>query len=241
MRWIILDPNSRDWIKRLSREQKWELLEAIFSYNIDWEIVEMTDMVWMAFDMMKWFFDKQIIEYKETCLRNAENWKKWWRPKNKLTQTDSNPENPDGFLETHSKPIKPNQTKPNQNKQKEIIISSKEDTQALVIPEEKKEYWDPTINLIIRVIKSHNNWLIDWTIQSNRRYGKMLRDKIDKIVWFNWDYEWFLSNLIEKTDQYNISKTTSCESIYYNLATLVKKIQATNIEAQKETKKIYSY
>jgi len=113
---------------------------------------------------------------------------------------------------------------------KDIIISSKEDRQVT----EKKEYWDPIINSIIETIKNHNNWIIDGTIVSNRKHGKMLRDKIWKITGFNWDYINFLSTLIERTDQYNISKTTSCESIYYNLASLVAKIKTTHIETVKK-------
>ena len=76
------------------------------------------------------------------------------------------------------------------------IISSKEDRQVT----EKKEYWDPIINSIIDTIKFHNNWIIDWTIQSNRKHWKMLRDKIWKITGFSWDYVKFLSTLIERID-----------------------------------------
>jgi hypothetical protein len=113
-----------------------------------------------------------------------------------------------------------------------IEISSKEDTEKSVVI--KKEYWDPIINSIIQIIKDKNNGIIDWTIASNRKYGKMLRDKIDKIKWFKWDYPWFIWMLIDKTDQYNIWKTTSCESIYYNLASLVAKIKTTHIETKEK-------
>lgn len=81
MRGIILDPNSYNGIKRLSLEQKWELLDAIYIYNMSWEIIEMSDMAWIVFDMMRWFFDTQKIKYKDKCDKNAENWRLWWRPK----------------------------------------------------------------------------------------------------------------------------------------------------------------
>ncbi len=108
--------------------------------------------------------------------------------------------------------------------------------QALVV--EKKEYWDPIINSIIQIIKDKNNWIIDWTIASNRKYWKMLRDKIEKIKWFRWDYPGFIWTLIDRTDQYNIWKTTSCESIYYNLASLVAKIKTTHIETKEKEEEL---
>lgn len=107
------------------------------------------------------------------------------------------------------------------------IYSSKEESHDVVVSE-KKEYWDKNINIIIETIKKNNNWIIDWTVQANRRFWKLLKDKIDKIIWFNWDYEWFIWNLIQNTDKYQISNTTSCEWIFYNLSTLIKKIQMSN-------------
>jgi len=36
----------------------------------------------MAFDMMRGFFDKQKIQYKEKCEKNRENAEKRWQYKN---------------------------------------------------------------------------------------------------------------------------------------------------------------
>lgn len=235
MRWIILDPNSYNGIQRLSREQKWELLDVIFIYNNTWEIPEMTDMVWMAFDMMRWFFDTQIIKYKEKCDKNKENADKRWHKETDTNISEWIQNDAVASERIKSMPIKSNKIKPNQIKSNEIElikISSKEDTEKSVV--KKKEYWDPIINSIIETIKKHNNGIIDWTIKGNRINGKLLKDKIAKIKWFDWDYVKFISTIIQRTDQYNIWKTTSCESIYYNLASLVAKIKTTHIETKEK-------
>ena len=132
MRWIILDPKSRDGIKRLSREQKWELLDAIFSYNIDWEIVEMSDIVWMAFDMMKWFFDSQIIAYNETCAKNRENVMKRWEKGKDTTvydgiEKDTTVYEPIPNIPIKRKEIKRNKIKENINNTPEVVLSPLEE------------------------------------------------------------------------------------------------------------------
>ena len=77
-RGIIIPPETRSWVKRLTQEQKWNLLDAIYTYNIDWEIVDMDTSVWIVFDMMRDFFDLQIELYEEKSIKNAENIKKRW-------------------------------------------------------------------------------------------------------------------------------------------------------------------
>ena len=108
-------------------------------------------------------------------------------------------------------------------------VNEKENTSNEVVlqPEEKniKEYWDPEINQILKAIKD-NHWLVDWTNKEQRFYWKLLRDKIYKIEWFNWDFYNFIDFIIKKSDQYRIWKTVSSKKIYYNLAELMANIKA---------------
>ena len=75
-----------------------------------------------------------------------------------------------------------------------------------------------------------------------RRGHKLLKDKLDKIKGFNWDYSWFISYLIQNTDQYSVWLTTSPKSIYYNLWKLIAKIKTKNNEdLEKKQKQASSY
>lgn len=87
-------------------------------------------------------------------------------------------------------------------------------------------YWNPEINEIIKSIKDNNWGIIDGTVANSRKYWKLLRDKISKIKWFDWNYYSFIERLIKNTDEFQIWKTTSCEKIYYNLASLIAKIKS---------------
>jgi len=230
---FILHFDSLDIIDEISDEQVGKLLKKMRSYHngnsyISWD--KIVDLLFMQFKNQ---FDRDLERYDSTCERNKENAKKRWDKDNKSGIPK------DATACDRMRPCTENAYNDNKNdndndskndNDSNIIISSKEDRQVT----EKKEYWDPIINSIIETIKFHNNWIIDGTIPSNRKHGKMLRDKIWKITGFNGDYVKFLSTLIERTDQYNISKTTSCESIYYNLALLVAKIKTTHIETAKK-------
>ncbi len=77
-RGIIIPPETRSWVKRLTQEQKWNLLDAIYAYNIDWEILEMDTSVWIVFDMMRDFFDINIENYDKISEQNAEKMRKRW-------------------------------------------------------------------------------------------------------------------------------------------------------------------
>jgi len=87
----------------------------------------------------------------------------------------------------------------------------------------------PEIDIIIETIKDHHG-SIDGTQLENRRYGKNLKDKMDKIKGFNGDYQGFIKLILDNTDEYNVTKTTSCKALFYNLAALVAKIRAKNQE-----------
>jgi len=107
--------------------------------------------------------------------------------------------------------------------------SSKEEDKSLEIPE---EFGNKDINAIISTIKEFHG-TIDWTVKENRYHWNLLKWKLDKITWFNWDYHWFIKVILENTDEYNVTKTTSCKSLYYNLAALVAKTKSKFQEANK--------
>ena len=101
-----------------------------------------------------------------------------------------------------------------------IIIN--DDTEA-----KASEYWDENINKCLNLIKQYNWWISDWTVKNNRRYAKLLIDKLNKLESIQaWKYTRFetLEIILKVISQnkYHASKITSPESIYRNLAILMQ-------------------
>jgi len=99
---FILYKDSYDTIKKLNIEQKAELLDAIFDYNILGETKDLSLATDLVFSFMKRQFDTANEKYQNICKRNAKNGLKGGRP-----VTQDNPDNPVGFLVTQDNPKKP--------------------------------------------------------------------------------------------------------------------------------------
>ncbi|MDC7218625.1 MAG: DUF6291 domain-containing protein [Spirochaetales bacterium] len=94
---FIVRGEHRDAIALLSKEQKGELLDAMFIYNLDEKEPELDGMVKMAFAFLKNSFDYDREKHKKTCERNRRNGKKGGRPKtDEPTENEENPKNPGG-------------------------------------------------------------------------------------------------------------------------------------------------
>lgn len=78
---FILYKDNYEPIKSLTLEEKGELLEAIFRYNISGEIIGLSPVAKMAFQFLKPTFDRDIEKYTHVCERNHENGLKGGRPK----------------------------------------------------------------------------------------------------------------------------------------------------------------
>ncbi|MBQ5720629.1 MAG: hypothetical protein IIV65_08780 [Alistipes sp.] len=99
--------SSRVLFEMLSPENCKELILAIFDYNIDGRLLESeSDVVKMAFEVMKQYMDENNERYEARCRVNKENGKKGGAPrgnsnarKKRSTKTpqvasEENPENP---------------------------------------------------------------------------------------------------------------------------------------------------
>jgi len=130
--------------------------------------------------------------------QSSENWPQSW-----------------GAYGTKSTELNP-LTKTNNNNNTEVL----EDKSSL------RFFWDSFINEILEAIKNNHDGIIDWTNIENRRYGKLLRDKIKKLENFDWNYTKFIDYIIKNTDEFQISNTASPKKLYYNLTSLLAKIKA---------------
>ena len=86
-------------------------------------------------------------------------------------------------------------------------------------------YWDPEINECLEIIKSYNDWIIDWTQKQNRFDARNLILKIKKVPSVaDWTYtrQDTLKAILEiiSKNKYHSPKITSPGSIYRNLAVL---------------------
>lgn len=108
---FIVRGEHREALTLLSQEQKGDLLDAMFIYNLDEQEPELEGMVKMAFMFMKNSFDADREAYQATCKRNANNGKKGGRPRKKQEEDSSNgetpEENPEVSTETQNNPKNP--------------------------------------------------------------------------------------------------------------------------------------
>ncbi|MCD7844117.1 MAG: DnaD domain protein [Clostridiales bacterium] len=119
-----------DWkklFKRLSREQRGDVLSAMFDYQESGQPYDGDDIaVGVAFDAMQIVFDRDDEKYQEQCQRNAENGRKGGRPRKSapaeeapaepcaVQENPEEPKKPSGFsenpeepTESHHNPLKP--------------------------------------------------------------------------------------------------------------------------------------
>jgi len=90
---------------------------------------------------------------------------------------------------------------------------------------------DLDIDLIIETLKEINMWVIDDPVKKQRQYWKLIKDKLNKIKWFNWDYVLFIKYCYDNNDEYRKNHFRSLEKFYYNIANIV-----TWVKMQAETK-----
>lgn len=157
-------------------------------------------------------------------------WKKshwWWRPENKQKTTEQQTKNKQKTSKKQAKKQAENNQVKVEDKDKEIrniniSISNDIDTEA-----EASEYWNEEINKCLNLIKAYNWWLVDWTVKNNRRFAKLLIDKLNKLESIqSWKYTWNATlEIILKVisqNKYHAPKITSPELIYRNLAILMQ-------------------
>lgn len=71
---FVLYKDSSIFIRKLSREQRGDLMEAIFNYTCDGKIPNFSGdgMVQMCFDIIKSYLDRDEKKYQEKCRKRAE-------------------------------------------------------------------------------------------------------------------------------------------------------------------------
>ena len=97
----------------------------------------------------------------------------------------------------------------------------------IIVKEDKR---DMDIDLIIESLKEVNWGILDDTIKKQRQYGKLIKDKMNKIKWFNWDYASFIHFAYNNSDIYRRNYFRSCETFYYHIAWIIAGIRTTNAE-----------
>ena len=98
---FILYKSFWDPIKGLAPEEKGQLLDAIFQYNIDGSLPELSPVCQMAFQFMKAQFDRDREKYQKIVERNRKNGTKGGRPVN-----PDEPTKPTGISDDPTKPKK---------------------------------------------------------------------------------------------------------------------------------------
>jgi hypothetical protein len=89
------------------------------------------------------------------------------------------------------------------------------------------EFWDQSINIILEKIKMYNGWIIDGTQTDQRKYWKLLLNKLEKLdsvvsgKYTAPDILEIILKIISKSD-YHSQKIAWPKKIYYELAWLMQ-------------------
>lgn len=95
-----------------------------------------------------------------------------------------------------------------------------------ISPEEKIDKSNPEINKILEIIKSYNNWVIDWTWKELRIWWNNLLNKLKKVKSVeDGKYTWdsiliMILEIISKNDYYS-AKIAGPKKLYNSLAELM--------------------
>lgn len=179
---FILHYDSLSVIDKMSDEQTWKLLRMMKSYH-NWNTYICDDFaVELVFEQFKNQFDRDLEAYNEKCRKNAENWQRWWRPRN--------PEKPNGYFENPSEPKKPykdndsdsdnNNDKDSRKKKSTTFIAPTVDD---VITYFKEKWYREDI-----AKKAFDYYDVAWWKDSNGKQIKNWKQKMIS-VWFKLEYE----------------------------------------------------
>lgn len=124
MKSFILHKDSLLILDELTDEQAGKLFKAISNYQNGIE-VDLDFGLRMAFAPFKNQFVRDLERYNEKCERNKSNGNKGGRPKK--DETEINPKNPVGYLETQANPKNPNEPYNKNNSNNNIYIENEID------------------------------------------------------------------------------------------------------------------
>lgn len=131
---FILYQDYEQHIALLTDEQAGKLLKAIFLFNKGRD-PDLDPVVQMAFSFIKSNLERDNEKYKSIIERNKNNGLKGGRPK--ISETQRNPNNPVGFLETQNNPEEPK--KPDNDTDTDTGIDTDTDIEKVKKKKSKKE------------------------------------------------------------------------------------------------------
>ena len=135
--------------------------------------------------------------------------------------------------QTNNKQITTNKNDKNKKNDKNInLIDKSIKEQSSEIMKEDKRIIE--IDLIIETLKELNWWIIDDKVKQQRIFWKNIKNKFDKLQWFNGDYVWFIKILYQNSDEYRRQQFRSAEKFYYNIAGIIAGVK-TQIQTKTKT------
>lgn len=207
--------------KKLDDSMKWKYYESLLEYWLDW--IKPTDPIIDALlTSAMYSIDKsdEELKRKSESMQWNQNAVKSFEKLSKQKKTDKN-KNKQNETEKNIWRNEVYEEYEDNTKNNKIIINDDSESKDSV------QYWNEEVNKCLTRIKSYNWWLLDWTVKNNRRYAKLLIDKLNKLESIQaWKYtrEETLDIILQviSKNKYHVSKITSAESIYRNLAVLMQ-------------------
>ena len=214
-----------DWIdytEEMTNEEKWILFQAILDHE-NWKPITNDNIVIrMIFPRIKKQLDEDKKKWQEEKKKRSEAGKKWMKSRWWVDKTNNN------TVITNNKSVIKDITKITDNDNVNVNDNVNDiNNNNTIVLEQAPVYWNNDINDILERIKIYNNWIIDWTVKEQRRYWKLLLNKVNKIESVeNWKYSAtnlldIILNIVSKSE-YHSHKIVWPKKIYYELAWLMQ-------------------
>lgn len=146
---FILHMDSLAILNEMTKEQKGDLIDAIYKYHLGEEL-ELDFAMKMAFAPFKNQFIRDKETYNNVVGRNRENGKMGGRPK----KTQTNPNNPSGFLETQTTQSNPKNLD-SDSKSDSVSESKKDSDSDITTPISNFETNIPDLKSVIAYFAQH--------------------------------------------------------------------------------------
>ena len=212
----MIYPHWWETIKKLPREDKGELMEVIFTYINEWEVIDMSFHIELVFTSMLEQFKIDEEKYEKICKRNKENIEKRY-----TKSTTGKTGIPKSTKSTDKDKDKDN-GKDNE-KDKEITITSNTEVKTSEI------YWNVEINDMLWFL-CKSVWIDTFkeTVKLQRQYWKHIVN-----YWKKQGKEDFIERL--KWILSDDFKAKNCNSIKYLYNEIKAYIHSPVIEEKKKT------
>ncbi len=226
---LLLKANHKEGFWRWYKVKKWQLITSLEHLGLDLGLS--VQQIRTSINKLKSTGEITSKPTNKFSLIEVKNYDKY---QDSNTQDNTQPNKQiTNKQQTNNKQITTNKNDKNKKNDKNInLIDKSIKEQSSEIMKEDKRIIE--IDLIIETLKELNWWIIDDKVKQQRIFWKNIKNKFDKLQWFNGDYVWFIKILYQNSDEYRRQQFRSAEKFYYNIAGIIAGVK-TQIQTKTKT------